>query len=432
MLYRSAYAERTKHWCLQNNHQVVSSVSGLSWPMEPPEIRERFIEYARQERENHAKAHPGYKFSPAKTDASRRKRKGATKEQDDDESVDLEELDYDWQPGRSNKNPKRKGKSKRAKTGYDLQNPVNLEFQVEEYETHATAQPSPIDLSTFEHSNPGKRRPHPLDSLEHGEYYEAFVDASCVATGRVEDVSFLKAEAPHSNGEPKEELVGLPGADHHELLVDPRLDGDTFNSDSNAAVMMPLDPHPDSSFLDGLDFSQLSGLDDYLGETILQNLGDAGLFDTPESNTIGPPVSGNQYTQQNEAENGDQKNAQSSAQNEGLNEYENGYQNVYQAVNENQCPEEVEVEQPNEIDNRPEQKSISADHSPKPQKIPRKLDEGKPGIEKVDNEKTDDEKPSDENLGDEKLEDEKPDYELGREELNHRPVDIPKPSSTKK
>ncbi len=42
MLYRSAYAERTKMWCAQNNHQVVSSVSGESWPMEPPEVREQY------------------------------------------------------------------------------------------------------------------------------------------------------------------------------------------------------------------------------------------------------------------------------------------------------------------------------------------------------------------------------------------------------
>ncbi|KAL8823200.1 MAG: hypothetical protein Q9191_006079 [Dirinaria sp. TL-2023a] len=33
MLYRSAYAERTKVWCLQNNHQVFSGSEGrrLSW-----------------------------------------------------------------------------------------------------------------------------------------------------------------------------------------------------------------------------------------------------------------------------------------------------------------------------------------------------------------------------------------------------------------
>lgn len=83
MLYRSAYAERTKQWCTQNNHQVVSSISGESWPMEPPEVRELYNEYAKIERINHQKAHPNYKFSPSKAAAPARKRKG---EYSDDES----------------------------------------------------------------------------------------------------------------------------------------------------------------------------------------------------------------------------------------------------------------------------------------------------------------------------------------------------------
>ncbi|KAF2461109.1 high mobility group box domain-containing protein, partial [Lineolata rhizophorae] len=66
MLYRSAFAERTKEWCLQNNHQIVSSVSGESWPMEPPEVREMYNELAKIERLNHQAAHPDYKFSPSK------------------------------------------------------------------------------------------------------------------------------------------------------------------------------------------------------------------------------------------------------------------------------------------------------------------------------------------------------------------------------
>ena len=73
MLYRSAYAERTKQWCTQNNHQVVSSVSGESWPMEPEEVRNQFNEWAKIERANHAAAHPEYKFSPSKSTNKRRK-----------------------------------------------------------------------------------------------------------------------------------------------------------------------------------------------------------------------------------------------------------------------------------------------------------------------------------------------------------------------
>lgn len=97
MLYRSAYAERTKQWCLQNNHQVVSSVSGESWPMEPPEVREQFNEWAKIERANHAAAHPDYKFSPSKTASKRRK----DEDSDDDEPDGLDDPDGEYRGGRS-------------------------------------------------------------------------------------------------------------------------------------------------------------------------------------------------------------------------------------------------------------------------------------------------------------------------------------------
>jgi hypothetical protein len=89
MLYRSCYAERTKQWCTQNNHQVVSSVSGESWPMESAEVREQFNEWAKLERANHAGAHPDYKFSPTKASNKRRK---------DDSDVDDEPSDLDDNP----------------------------------------------------------------------------------------------------------------------------------------------------------------------------------------------------------------------------------------------------------------------------------------------------------------------------------------------
>ena len=88
MLYRSAYADRTKEWCKQNNHQVVSSVSGESWPMEPEAVRNQFNEWAKIERANHAAAHPEYKFSPSK---STKKRKGEFSE----DEAELSDLDRD-------------------------------------------------------------------------------------------------------------------------------------------------------------------------------------------------------------------------------------------------------------------------------------------------------------------------------------------------
>jgi len=97
MLYRSAYAERTKQWCLQNNHQVVSSVSGESWPMEPPEVREQFNEWAKIERANHAAAHPDYKFSPSKATNKRRK----DEDSDNDEPDGLDDLDGEYRGSRN-------------------------------------------------------------------------------------------------------------------------------------------------------------------------------------------------------------------------------------------------------------------------------------------------------------------------------------------
>ncbi|KAI5296163.1 hypothetical protein KEM52_005367 [Ascosphaera acerosa] len=84
LLYRSAYAERTKEWCSKNNHQIVSRVSGASWPLETPEIREKYEQLAIIERENHKKAHPDYKFSPNKATSAalKRKRSPATADSD--------------------------------------------------------------------------------------------------------------------------------------------------------------------------------------------------------------------------------------------------------------------------------------------------------------------------------------------------------------
>ncbi|KAF9250133.1 transcriptional regulator family: HMG [Penicillium roqueforti] len=74
MLYRSAYAERTKRLVGANNHQIVSKIAGQGWKLEPVEIRRKYEDLAKLERDNHAATHPNYKFSPNKaaTTASRR------------------------------------------------------------------------------------------------------------------------------------------------------------------------------------------------------------------------------------------------------------------------------------------------------------------------------------------------------------------------
>lgn len=92
ILYRSAYADRCKKWCELNNHQIVSSVAGESWPMEPDEVRNQFDEWAKLERQHHQEAHPKYKFSPSKS--SNKRRKGEATD-DEEELSDLEDRDPD-------------------------------------------------------------------------------------------------------------------------------------------------------------------------------------------------------------------------------------------------------------------------------------------------------------------------------------------------
>ncbi|GAB1311215.1 Transcription factor ste11 [Madurella fahalii] len=95
MLYRKAYQQRAKEWASQHNHQVVSRVCGLSWPLEPEHIRQQFKSWADMERDNHQKAHPNYKFTPSKP---HKPTKFDEKFDNHSDGSDLE--DYDW-TGRS-------------------------------------------------------------------------------------------------------------------------------------------------------------------------------------------------------------------------------------------------------------------------------------------------------------------------------------------
>jgi hypothetical protein len=64
ILYRSAYIERARALCGLKKEQILSKVIATSWNMEPPEVRQRYEQYAKLERANHFEAHSMYKFSP--------------------------------------------------------------------------------------------------------------------------------------------------------------------------------------------------------------------------------------------------------------------------------------------------------------------------------------------------------------------------------
>lgn len=183
MLYRSAYSERTKIWCLQNNHQVVSSVSGESWPLEPPHIREKYSDLAKRERENHQRAHPGYKFSPSKT-LGGKKRKAASPAPaptDEDQEVELDDIDY------LGLHSKRRALNSPAAT-----------LMLMGFETGGAQR------SSFIHNNPGKTPPQCMAAQDlSGQYYQTTVHAHAAApipnpmpNAIIEDVTIRKTQAP--------------------------------------------------------------------------------------------------------------------------------------------------------------------------------------------------------------------------------------------
>ncbi|KAK3669504.1 hypothetical protein LTR78_010605 [Recurvomyces mirabilis] len=156
MLYRSCYAERTKAWCTQNNHQVVSSVSGESWPMEPTEVRQQFEEWARIERENHAKAHPEYKFSPSK---SNKRRKGDMTDDEGDEVASNLDMDPDGEYHAGGARTRsRRAAAQQAAAQADMV-PLNATYGFDSHPYFAQQIPSGNEQSQYQYANPGRPLP---------------------------------------------------------------------------------------------------------------------------------------------------------------------------------------------------------------------------------------------------------------------------------
>ena len=212
MLYRSAYADRTKHWCLQNNHQVVSSVSGESWPMEPEEVRNQFNEWAKIERTNHQAAHPEYKFSPSKPNNKRRKG-----EFTDDED-DVSELDGD--PDGEYRGGARSVRQRRQQQqqGYDeAYLPSTVGFDSHPY---FAQQGVGYDASAYAYGNPSRPLPSNVAYDTNGMAYNpqtgAYIQGSMHQQqpqyGYVQDVRGVRIPTPASmNGSQSVGGYGLPG-----------------------------------------------------------------------------------------------------------------------------------------------------------------------------------------------------------------------------
>ncbi|EFQ87365.1 hypothetical protein PTT_17171 [Pyrenophora teres f. teres 0-1] len=208
MLYRSAFAERAKSWCLQNNHQIVSSVAGESWPLEPPEIRELYNEYAKIERMNHQNAHPTYKFSPSKTAApAARKRKNEWS--DDEEPSDLD--DVEWAPAGSRPRP-RQARRVDSSFGYPS-NGVGAEYFDRSFGPNGNG----INRSSWEMTNEGRPMPMPINHSDlYGQYYQTVAyPATHMSPNYTDDMMLRRVDTPASTlqFQTNPSVLGLPGGD---------------------------------------------------------------------------------------------------------------------------------------------------------------------------------------------------------------------------
>jgi HMG (high mobility group) box len=226
MLYRKAYQNRCKHWCLQNNHQVVSQVCGDSWPLEPDSIRQQFNEWARIERVNHQNAHPGYKFSPSKTGNSKSTGKRKAPEDVVSEESDLD--DYDWEREHSKrKKPSNRRSRVSENTSYStIRSPYDFSRDVSEEPSYNS-----YNRSSYQITNPGKQAPAPYSysNLDNGQYYQQIVHQHSLIPG-VEDVVIKKTATPgmHYLGLPSGHGLVSPyhsqeGALTPEYKIDPSL-----------------------------------------------------------------------------------------------------------------------------------------------------------------------------------------------------------------
>ena len=230
MLYRSAYAERCKVWCAQNNHQVVSTVCGQSWALEPPEIKQQFADYAQVERDNHAKAHPDYKFSPTKSAATGRKRKRtAPDDEDEEEPSDLDDPDFEYRPSAA-KEGKKRAKSSGPVSTFPPQFAPQAAY-IHEGENGR-------ERSTYQYNNPGKPLPLPLGSHGlPGKYYETTIVHNSQDYPNVEDVLVRRTDGPSVQYGTNPPLVALPNANHYELL-----DKHPTGNSGIPIIDAPLDP----------------------------------------------------------------------------------------------------------------------------------------------------------------------------------------------
>ena len=243
MLYRSAYAERTKQWCLQNNHQIVSSVSGESWPLEPPQVRDHYNELAKTERANHAKAHPSYKFSPSKTPSAAKKKKGDLSDEEEDYQSSSGDPDWEYRP-----RGERRSKGPPRRQGREAGFPAYMSPQVDFHDAHFGVSGGMGNAPSWTMGNDGRQLPNPMGStglLEQMYPYAPQSGFASHATGT--PVSYQQGLMPVSV--PQAQPSELPHANNETPVsadgqVDPMLlqvqGGDLFSQSHNGPDLFSI------------------------------------------------------------------------------------------------------------------------------------------------------------------------------------------------
>jgi hypothetical protein len=242
MLYRKAYQNRTKDWCLQNNHQVVSQVCGDSWPLEPDEVKEQFTEWAKIERQNHQNAHPGYKFSPTKPGIAKISKRKMSEEIISEES-DLD--DFEWQSS-STRRVKKQKHVPSTRMEQSVQYPMRRSaYQHSSREHSIEPNHVPYNRSSYQATNPGKPLPtqYSQGNLRVGEYYQQATHNHPSMHG-VQDIIIKKAVAPGM------QYLGLPGGQEPYDLMNnfPQYEGHGL---SEHRIDPSLGHHDQASIYDG-------------------------------------------------------------------------------------------------------------------------------------------------------------------------------------
>jgi hypothetical protein len=247
MLYRSAYAERTKHWGEQNNHQVVSSVTGQSWPLETVEIRNAYNEYAKIERANHQMAHPEYKFSPSKAQTSTKKRKQS--DELESELSDLSETDDEWYSGSKKSKAKSRSRKRQAKAAPEV---------ARDNRDQAADPMDRRNLSSYPATNHARPIPAAIEDAGSGHYYRTTIHNS-LFDPNVQDVMIRKMEGPGAMYGEVPRYLGFPNGSPYEMLQQDSYEKLPIQEDSRLdPQLLAFDgPHRLHQMPHGMDLAQM-------------------------------------------------------------------------------------------------------------------------------------------------------------------------------